>query len=209
VEVLAALAIALVPASIALATTSGRRVDLWLAALIGGGGWLAALVLRVPILSSLNPRSPTSGYVASVLAGLFEESLRFVILRTELLRRLSTRGATALGLGWGLAEAALLYALPVVATSATQGYGLVELLPGAIERNFAISIHLSLALLVSVNPGSLRLLAVAVALHAAINCLALASLNVFRNVWVVEGVIAAVAVALLVTAVRLVRRFRR
>ena len=207
-EVLVALAVALLPASVALATTSGRRVDLWLVALLGGGGWLAALALRAPVLASLDPKSPASGYVASVLAGLFEESFRFAILRTELLRRSSTRGATALGLGWGLAEAALIYALPVLATSATRGYGLVELLPGAVERNSATAVHLSLALLMSVNPGSLRLLAVAVALHAATNCLALASLNAFRNVWVVEGVIAVVAVALLATAVRLVRRFR-
>jgi len=152
-----ALAVALLPASVALATTSGRRVDLWLVALLGGGGWLAALALRAPVLASLDPKSPASGYVASVLAGLFEESFRFAILRTELLRRSSTRGATALGLGWGLAEAALIYALPVLATSATRGYGLVELLPGAVERNSATAVHLSLALLMSVNhqlPGT-------------------------------------------------------
>ncbi len=207
-EVLVALAVALLPASVALATTSGRRVELWLVALLGGGGWLAALALRAPILASLDPRSPASGYVASVLAGLFEESLRFVILRTEFLRRLSTRGATALGLGWGLTEATLVYALPVLATSAIKGYGLAELLPGALERNSATAIHLSLALLISVNPGSLRLLAVAVALHAAVNCLALASLVAIGNVWVVEGVLVAVAVALLALAVALVRRYR-
>lgn len=201
--VVVAILIALLPAFAALVAVCGRRVSLWLVALVGGGGWLLALVLRAPILVFLDPRLVVSGYVASALAGLFEESVRFVLLRTEFVRRLSRRGATSLGLGWGLTEAVLIYALPVVVAG---DYGLAELLPGAVERNSAVAIHTSLALLISTNPGSLRLLMTAIALHTAVNCLAIASLAVFNNVWVVEGLLLVVAVVLLALATTLARK---
>ena len=57
------------------------------ATLLGAAGWTVALFLRLPLLQVINSLPPTSlnlviiSFSASALAGIFEEGLRFLIIR--------------------------------------------------------------------------------------------------------------------------------
>ncbi len=193
------IAVSLAPGLAVLVRTAGRSRGAWVAAMLGGGGWLVALALRMPLLMSVRLQWVAYAVFASVAAGLFEEVTRALMLRAGFAREELPRRPIALGLGWGLAEALIVYALPVGLYAGALGYGWIDLMPGALERNAAIAVHLSLTLLLSENPRSLGLLAAAVALHSAVNLAAVASLRLLENVWLVELVIAVIAIALLAT----------
>ncbi|MCX8205307.1 MAG: YhfC family glutamic-type intramembrane protease [Candidatus Nezhaarchaeota archaeon] len=184
------IAISLAPALVALFKASGTRATAWIIAALGGGGWLVALVLRLPVLMAVPLSGIVYGYFSSAMAGLFEETARSMLLRLDLVRRLSLRGAAALGLGWGLTEALLVYAIPAGLAAAAGRYGWTDLLPGALERNSALLIHLSLAMLLSWDPRSLKLLAASIVIHSAANSVAVTSLYLLRDVWLVELIIA-------------------
>lgn len=201
--ILIPIAISLIPGFIALLLISRKSFTLWLIALLGGGGWLVALMLRLPILSLLT-QSPYYILIASLMAGVFEECIRFLILRLGIISKFSLRGFTSLGLGWGLTEALLIYAVPVYVSSMIFNYyGLLDLLPGALERNSAIIIHLSLTLLMSLRIGSIKLLILAVILHSLINYLAVSSLILLGNVWYVEGIIALISLSIFIPILHL------
>ncbi|MEM0352832.1 MAG: hypothetical protein QW459_07615, partial [Sulfolobales archaeon] len=55
---IASVLISLVPGFVMLARVAGRVGSVWLAAAVGGGGWLLALVLRVPLLVLLQTLTP-------------------------------------------------------------------------------------------------------------------------------------------------------
>ncbi|MEM4471735.1 MAG: YhfC family glutamic-type intramembrane protease, partial [Zestosphaera sp.] len=116
--------------------------------LLGGGGWLIALLARTPILYALSNTIERTAYlvVASYSAGLFEESMRYLVLKTPLSKK-STEDAVALGLSWGLTEALFIYVLPITIYTPV-GYSLLELLPGALERNIALLGHIVFSLIV-------------------------------------------------------------
>ncbi|MEM4659722.1 MAG: hypothetical protein QW741_04105 [Sulfolobales archaeon] len=196
---IASVLISLVPGFVMLARVAGRVSSAWLAAAVGGGGWLLALVLRVPLLVLLQNLTPGIIYLvaASVLAGVFEESIRSLVLRAAILKS-GRGGSLALGLGWGLTEALLVYAVPVSLSASVYGYDWVDLLPGALERNSAILIHLSLTVLLSKNPRSYRLLATSATLHSVSNLVAIVASLVLENIWLVELVIAMVSALLFV-----------
>lgn len=182
--------IALAPALIALAKVAGAKGGAWIIAVLGGGGWFLALILRIPILMAVHLQEAIYGYFASLMAGLFEETTRFLLLRIDLVRSSSIKGSIALGLGWGLVEALLVYAIPVCLIASLYQYNWVDLLPGALERNSAILIHLSLTLLLSRNPWSLKLLTASILIHSAANSIAMIALDLLTNAWLVELVIA-------------------
>ncbi|MEM2079908.1 MAG: hypothetical protein QW104_04415, partial [Nitrososphaerota archaeon] len=133
---------------------------------------------------------------ASILAGVFEESTRSLILRASIARSGEVSGLLTIGLGWGLSEALLVYAIPVTLSAPVYGYDWVDLLPGALERNSAILIHLSLTVLLSRNPRSARLLVASAVLHSLSNLAAVAALLVLEDAWLVELVIATVSFSL-------------
>lgn len=135
-------------------------------------------------LSNLYP------YIASFLAGLFEEGFRLTLLRIKFIRELFRKGAVSLGLGWGFSEALNIYAIPVYFTSIMIGYNWLDLLPGAIERNSAVLLHVSLSILLSVNPNDIRLLIASILTHTLVNIVGVLSLMMLRDVWLVEAIIA-------------------
>lgn len=204
--------VSLVPGFVALARVAGMSSSTWLVAALGGGGWLLALVLRTPLLVLLQTRSPGLTYLltASILAGVFEEFTRSSVLRSGFAQRDEVRSQLALGLGWGLTEALLVYTIPVVLSVPVYGYHWVDLLPGALERNSAIVIHLSLTMLLSKNPRSYKLLATSIVLHSIVNLLAVTALLTLVSVWLVELVIAATSASLFtVVALPRLRYLRR
>ncbi|MCS7128824.1 MAG: YhfC family intramembrane metalloprotease [Sulfolobales archaeon] len=201
------IAIALAPALIALAKVAGTKGINWVIAILGGSGWFLALILRIPILMAVPLPEVIYGYFASLMAGLFEETTRFLFLRIELVRSASIRRSIALGLGWGFIEALLIYAIPV--SLAVYQYSWIDLLPGALERNSAILIHLSLTLLLSRNPWSFKLLTASIIIHSAANITAITALYLLRNAWLVELVIAAFSALIFTTiAIPILRDLR-
>ncbi|MBU0952835.1 MAG: YhfC family intramembrane metalloprotease [Nanoarchaeota archaeon] len=183
----------------------GNR-GLWKAFFFGWGGWLAALLVRLipvqlPVI--LAPGILESmvfliiyGAYASAMAGLFEEGFRYTIMK----RKISADQKTLLtfGLGWGVGEALLLYvpnilALPLVLEIAPS---LLDILPGAIERNLAIVLHLALTMIVfsSFSKGR-KYLWLAMFLHFLVNMAAVSAVTVTQNIWLTE-LLVAVLVAL-------------
>ncbi len=178
------------PTLAVLIVIARKYVKLWLTALLGGGGWLTALLLRQPLLLMFAGIGISYAYIASLLAGIFEECLRLTLLRVGFIRELSVRGALSLGLGWGLVESLIIYLIPAYVAGVTMSYSWLDLLPGAIERNSAVMIHVSLSLLLSRDVKDLRLLIIAIVLHTLVNSVAVTSLMLLKDVWLVEGLIA-------------------
>ncbi len=203
--------IAALPATAAAAAFAGRSRAGWICVGIGAMGWLVALLLRwVPLQLPLYADSFLGGSViyfayAAILAGIFEEGIRYILIRKVKLLR-TVRRTICMGIGWGLLEAVLLYVVNLVAAAYLLGYeaGFLDLLPGAVERNIAIVFHTALALIVFKALESKEYLLVAIALHAVLDFLGVVSLYVFRlTIWQVEGVIAATALITLLYAVML------
>jgi len=175
----------------------GRRV---FAFMLGFAGWVAALLARLPLLQvplwlygEGVAVAPLYLVYASLLAGVFEEGVRFLAVWKVDFVRSDWRSLLSFGLGWGLVEALLLYALSawVAVYVFRVGVGFEELLAGAVERNLAVLIHVSLSFVVFRALARRMWLLVAVAVHALVDVAATFSLRVFGlGLWGTEGVVA-------------------
>jgi len=176
----------------------------WLDALIGGGGWLVAYLLRLPILMALTKLVPLAqAIMASILAGIFEEGLRYLLMRVRMKPNYSPERASALGLGWGLTEALLIYCVNVPLAATVMGYGWLQLMPGAIERNIAITFHVAASCIIAVSLAKMRwlYLFIAMGLHSVADMAGLAIVAVSENPWVIEGVLALIVIAIAAPAI--------
>jgi len=193
-ELVALATIALVPGAVALFTAADLSVRRWIAAAAGGGGWLLAYALRIPVIiaasTALAPQQRM--WLLVLLSGVFEEGVRYAVMR--ILSRgdsYRVRDAVSLGLGWGVTEALLIYvaALPI---AAMRGLGYHQLLPGALERNSAIAFHALVSIVVAYAAArrSIPVLVGAMAMHSGLNAAAVLLLAYLRNPWAVEGAIA-------------------
>lgn len=191
-----------------VARASGK---LWKAFLWGWGGWFLALLLRIvpvqvpqlvfltEIQSSLT-LALLIGLYASAMAGLFEEGIRFYFLKRNEGLRANRASLMSFALGWGIGEAIIIYvpaiaALPLVSESLPT---LLEILPGALERNMAIVAHISLSFIVLRSlAGGKMFLGAAMLVHFGLNAAALSVLVYTNNVWLTELTLAiAVGIAL-------------
>jgi hypothetical protein len=158
----------------------------WKFAVLGAFGWWIALLLRMPIMLIARklPRKRATSIVI-VVSGPAEESVRLIVL---LIIGLTTRNAYSVGLGWAAIE---------IVYSVIQGIGLSTLQQrtdtkakeakavlasmgmdksltpsapfwGIAERFSANAIHLSMSLLLVVNP---YLVLVTAPAHSLINML--------------------------------------
>ncbi len=174
--ILAAIAgslIAILPAFLIFLYIAQFKGSMWVSALLGGIFWFIALLARTPVLLVLEfwgltiPPSFYAIYAAiliflgAFMAGLFEEGIKFGFLNKYPQFIKTLKHALCFGLGWGLSEALLIYALSVLA------YGffyelLIMFVPlppepvlilnfifGAFERNVAILFHVSATILVA------------------------------------------------------------
>ncbi len=188
--------ISILPGLVALIMVSKTDRSLWLMALIGGAGWLVALIAREPVLLLIRSLDiiPRICF-ASSLAGIFEEATRYLILRYFISKNnIDPKSSLSIGLGWGLTEALLVYAVQVPLATAIYGYQWTDFLPGAVERNTAILFHLGMSMLITlgviglINAGIALLLAMY--LHTVLNIVAGIVAIKIENVWVVEAIIA-------------------
>ncbi|MEM0453994.1 MAG: YhfC family glutamic-type intramembrane protease [Sulfolobales archaeon] len=210
-EIIIPFLVAVLPAFTALTLVSRKDLKLWIISLFGGGGWMIALLLRQPlllILTQSNIQYIYVAYIASFLAGVFEESFRLLLLRASLRKNTSIRTPLALGLGWGLTEAFIVYLIPVFIATNLIHYSWLELMPGAIERNSAILLHTSLSLILSRDIKDIRLLLIAVVLHTLINSAAVTSMIILSNVWFTEALIALISLLTFILAYALTLRLK-
>lgn len=182
-----------------------------LAALISGSGWLIALLAREPVLLVINKMDfYTKIFLSSLMAGLFEETARYVLLRYPMPRGGGLMYAVSAGLGWGLTEALLIYAMQVPLIASIYEYSWTVFLPGAVERNASILFHIGMAMLLALGVMGYvswkKALPLAISLHTALNVTALIFALILKNPWLIEGVI---AVLVLVMVMPIMHYYRK
>ncbi|RLG84595.1 MAG: hypothetical protein DRO40_00970 [Thermoprotei archaeon] len=200
--------IAIAPSLIALAVVSGSKLTRWINAILGGSGWLIALLARTPLLffiQSLDmfPRI----FFASLAAGVFEETMRYFVVKYRISRESNFYSIASIGLGWGLTEAIIIYALQVHTASATYGYYWIDFFPAAIKRNIAIVFHLVMTLLASIAVvKSIKLLLFAtISIHTLLDLVAVLIATYLNNPWLVEGLIALLTLTTIIPVIAYVR----
>jgi len=209
-------ATALAPALIFSAYANRAKGDLWFGFSLGGAGWLGALIARIaPLYAPLAlygvefARTMVYACYAAVLAGVFEEPIRYFCVRKVSLVRRSLRHTLSFGLGWGFIEALLIYGLPVAALEIMgMPKTLEQLLPGAVERNLAVASHVAMTFIVLCALLNAALLLLAVALHAGLNAAAVLTLMLTGDVWLTESVALVFAFATVVIALASLRKYR-
>jgi len=184
--------IALTPSLTILTYIARLKPMYWIDSLLGGGGWFIALLLRLPLLGLISRINITVRLVLSAfLAGVFEESVRYVIMKFRMSSNTLFSRCLAFGLGWGLFEALVIYCFNVPLVIALGRYTVMSLMAGAIERNIAILFHVTMTLLIALSIALARLsyYVLAVTLHALIDCLSITTLFI-KNPLVIETLIA-------------------
>lgn len=183
-------------------------------------------VMKLPLWATITGNVWLYSVVGGLFAGVFEETGRFVAFKT-VLRKKRANDANALmyGAGHGGIEAVILlsatmignliYVLQFNAGSLPAGVTLDAMqtlvntpswmfLVGSVERFSAVALHISLSVLVwfaAKNAKRFWLYPLAIFLHLLVDAAA-GILSGFQvNVWVIEGVVIAITIALVVLAV--------
>ncbi len=161
----------------------------YLAFVMGGVGWFIALLLREPLLSMLPATElVVSIIIASLLAGVFEEITRYLVLKYS---KLARDNPLILGLGWGVTEAFIIYVVTIsIFILLNQPVTFTDALPGAVERLISIGLHVSLTMIVYQGLKDKRLLLLAVFLHFFTNIAAtITGYILLWDAWVIEALI--------------------
>jgi len=102
-----AVLVALVPSLIVSIFIARKRKLMWFAIILGSFGWIVSFYARLPILLIL-PRIVGSGIlffaITALLAGAFEEGLKFGFVKKIKFLRLDWKHVLSFGLGWGIIE---------------------------------------------------------------------------------------------------------
>ena len=154
----------------------------WKLVLAGALTFIASQVLHIPLVFGINPflQNQTllvNAIILGLLAGLFEETARYILFKFVLKNTRSWKGGFLVGLGHGGIEAVLLGILAAVGFITMVGYRSIDLstvpsipaeqlelarqqveaywsapwymaLMGFVERIFAICLHVSLSVMV-------------------------------------------------------------
>lgn len=171
------------------------------------------------------------GVVGGLFAGVFEETGRFVAFKTVLRKkRGNDHNALMYGAGHGGVEAVILlsagmvvnviFSLQFNAGVDSPFGGLNEaqtllnlpfwmLLVGAVERIAAVTIHISLSVLVwfaAKNGKKFWLYPLAIFLHLFVDAIAVILSRYGVNVWIIEGTVYATAIAFVLIAIAVWKR---
>lgn len=204
-EVWFALLIALAPSFGSFAYLAKTKRSLWFAFLIGGAGWFGAAALRTPLLSALvasygRELATSIAYLAlsASMAGVFEEGVRYALMKEVKSLRRGVKSIISFGLGWGFVEALLVYGVGLIYAVywAGQSLTLMDALPGALERNLAVAWHLSFTAIIFHALSSRKFVAVAMGLHALADFVVVSFMFSTRNVWCAEGLAFLIALGL-------------
>ena len=176
--------------------------------LFGGMGWVLALILRIIPLNLfqllVQDLVAVIGYSA-ILAGLFEEGMRFWLIKRT--KTSDLKAGLTFGLGWGIAEALVIYFPSVLLSPTTSSLGLLDLLPGVLERYVAVLAHIALTFIVLKATSYKEYLVVAVVAHTVLDWVAGLAYYVMRlPVWQVEGLVAAYTLFLAFYAIYTIKK---
>ena len=166
------------------------------------------------------------GIFGGFMAGLFEETGRFIAMKTVLRKkRANDYNGLMYGAGHGGIEAVILLSvsmiinlifslqsnagIPSVFGTASAALQLVAMpswmfLVGAVERMSAVALHVSLSVLVwfaAKNNKRFWLFPLAILLHLVVDMAAVVLNGLGLNVWILEGVVLVLAALLIVLAV--------
>ena len=189
----------------------------WTLFFIGVLTFIGSQVLHIPALQGITalfqsgalPTPPVAvvpyfnAVLLGLLAGLFEETARWVGYRLLKNRGNSWGAALTLGAGHGGIES-ILVGVTVLA-GFIGSFGMIELSPlawydplaGAVERIIAISLHITLSVMVwlSVSRRNLLWFAAAVLWHALLDFVAVLTVSFGLQMWAIEGVLSLFLVA--------------
>lgn len=184
----------------------------WFLFFVGVLTFIGSQVLHIPAVQGITalfrsgtlPTPPAAvvpyfdGVLLGLLAGLFEETARWVGYRVLKKRADSWGAALTLGAGHGGIES-ILVGLTVLA-GLVVNFGMIELAPlawydplaGAVERIIAISLHLTLSVMVwlSVSRRNAWWYVAAVLWHALLDFVAVVGVRFGWSTWTIEGVLA-------------------
>ena len=179
-----------------------------------------SFLMKTPIWLDISNNVWLYGIVGGFFAGLFEESGRYLAFKT-VLRKKRGNDANALmyGAGHGGIEAVILLSVSMVvnlifalqfnagvpsqlgtASAAQQLIAMPSwmLLVGAVERLTAVTIHVSLSVLVwfaAKNNKKFWLYPLAILLHLIVDAVAVILSGLAVNVWIIEGAVLLLALA--------------
>ncbi len=224
--------LALLPWTLYFITYSKLKLVHIKAFLIGGMGWIIALILRTPILisASIVFSKVFQVVIASLLAGVFEEGLRFYFINKFMREDFSAGRIISMGIGWGLFEAILTYVISMISVLViilyqievpdfeipSQKELLMGGLIGAYERNVAIAIHVGFTIIVTASLMNRKWLGFAIIYHSLIDFIAaylgLILPHTYQNLWIIEGIVTGLTILLymiiaLILKVRLAKAF--
>lgn len=180
----------------------GARRVWWFA---GAGAFVASQLVRLPLLTLVGAFAPGAALAAALASsGIFEEGARYFVMR-RLARDVRDRASAVMfGAGHGGIEALLIFSMALLNTVvlSSNGEAIAAQLPtaqaealraqiaglyetplwmyalGIWERVPALMVHIAASVLVmrAVRDGAVRFLLAAIALHIAVNTLAVLSL---------------------------------
>jgi uncharacterized membrane protein YhfC len=157
--------------------------------LLGGIAWLLAFLIRIPLLN-LIPDIGIVGLIliASLLAALFEEIIRYFLLKYF---KNARENPIITGLGWGVTEAVIIYALNIaMLLLMNQAISFSDVVPGAVERLIITGFHTGLTLIVYKSLKDYKYLILSIFFHFFLNIVATITYSVFNfNVWIIELII--------------------
>ncbi|MEM3584575.1 MAG: YhfC family glutamic-type intramembrane protease [Nitrososphaerales archaeon] len=211
-----AILIALIPAFAIFVYIAKAKGSMWLAFILGGAGWFIALLLRIlplqlPLLIYGQDFASSLIYFgyASLLAGIFEEGIRYICISKVSVTRENHKHILSFGLGWGFLEAVIIYALNVLAIIFLMPEStFMDLLPGAIERNIAILLHVALSFLVLCALNMIRFLILAIGIHTSVNLITVSIYHtLIKEVWLVEGFLFFITIAVTLFTYLIVKKY--
>jgi len=180
--------------------------NLWIVFILGGIIWFLALIARTPLLllRSLFPLELVYYAYASILAGLFEELFRYFFMKRWGKFRKSKAHVLSMGLGWGFFEALIIYvssiiliaifldldaSIPELPSYTSPHEFFVGGLAGAFERWVAVLLHVSLTFLIFQALRRKMYLYLAIAIHAAVDFVAVTVAYLTQSIILTELVI--------------------
>ncbi len=137
--------------------------------------------------------------LSSLLAGVFEETTRYFMVRYRFHNKDLLGEVLAVGLGWGVMEALIIYVLQALIASTYYGYTWIDLMPGAIERNWAIMFHVAMTLLITyaILRGSVFYgILLTGSLHMLTGLLAGVVLAYTSDPWLIEALLGVIVVGI-------------
>jgi hypothetical protein len=166
----------------------------YLTFIIGMLGWLVAFALRFPLINQISNINNLWVIILlpSLLSGLFEEILRFLLIR---FMKFVKKNFFLFAMGWSFAEIIIIYCTYIIYfLTLNQQVSFISTLPGLLERFSATIIHLALTIILIKSIKNKKLLGLAIGLHILVNLFGSLLLILNLNVWIIEIILIILAI---------------